>query len=105
MVRSKTSFLIAARRGALRRAGTMASRSAMIRAVGARELRTNSIVGMRLRRGSPARTLGASAVRVDAPTSLRSIRFSMVHKPKERQRAQRPGYSALTIGINSASVY
>ena len=42
---------------------------------------------------------------VDAPTSLRSIRFSMVHKPKERQRAQRPGYSALTIGINSASVY
>jgi hypothetical protein len=27
----------------------------------------------------------------------RSVRFSMVHKPKERQRAQRLGHSALTI--------
>ena len=37
-----------------------------------------------------ARTLGASAVRVDPPTSLRSVRFSMVHKPEERQRAFSP---------------
>ena|SRR5271166_4844665 len=35
--------------------------------------------------------LGASAVRVDAPPSLPSVRFSIVHKPEERQRAQRPG--------------
>ncbi len=52
-----------------------------------------------------ARTLGASAVRVDPPTSLRSVRFSMVHTPEERQRAQRPGHSALTTGSNSAAVY
>src|SRR5271165_3230174 len=43
------------------------------------------------REGTPritrARTLGASAVRVDAPTSLRSVRYSMVHKPKERSGA------------------
>ena len=43
---SKTRFLMAARRGALRRAGTTLSRSAVIRAVGASEPRTNSIVRM-----------------------------------------------------------
>jgi hypothetical protein len=34
MLRSKTKFLIAARSGVLRRAGTMVSRSAMMSAVG-----------------------------------------------------------------------
>ena len=45
---------------------------------------------------SSASRIAASAIRVDAPPSLRSVRFSMVHKPEERQRAQRPGHSALT---------
>jgi hypothetical protein len=50
MARSNTRFLIAARRGALRRFETIVSRSAVIRAVGTFEPWTNSMLGIRLRR-------------------------------------------------------
>ena len=53
IVCSKTKFLIVGRKGALRRAGTTASRSARIKAVGTIEPRTNSIVGIRWRSSSP----------------------------------------------------
>jgi hypothetical protein len=52
-----------------------------------------------------ARMTGESAVRADAPTSSRSARYSIADKAKEPQMAQRPGYSELTTGLNSARVY
>ena len=53
MVAVSSTRGIAARKGALRRFGAIASCSAVIRAVGTFEPRTNSMVGIRLRRSCP----------------------------------------------------
>ena len=47
ITRSNTKFRVASRKGSQRRLGTTASCSAVSRAVGTSELRTNSIVDMR----------------------------------------------------------
>jgi len=85
MVCSKTRFLIAGRKGALRRACTTASCFATIKAVGVSEPRTNSIVGMRWRRSGPT---GAHQYRSRAKASSESKGVTRINPATGRCRAR-----------------
>src|SRR5208282_5599339 len=85
IVRSNTKFPITRRRGVLRRAGTMVSRSAVIRAVGTSEPRTNSIVGIRWRRSRP---IGGPPVKIPS-LGLQRVERGDQDQPRNRSM---PGY-------------